>query len=512
MTVIEEQARASFGDCDVVVVGAGGAGLSAAVAAAEAGAKVVVLEQLGGLRGTTSYSVGSFAAADTRLQRKAGIADSAADFAEDISLTHPLANKPDGLRIMLARESGPTLAWLEDLGMVFVGPYPEPPNRVPRMHNAVPNGRAYLDVLSAAARRHGVDVLYGSRVVDLVMDKDRVAGVVFESGGRRREIRAARGVVLASGDFTGSQEMRDMHLSPTAAKAVPINTRNKGDGHRMAATLGAEMRNLDVIFGPQLRLPPDGRVSWIDHLPAWRWTRLACAAILTRFPALLGPLVRGLMIANMSPSAEMFDEGAVLVSSQGELMGADNGSRIDDLADTPDGNGYVLGDRRLADRFSAYPYFISTAPGIAYAYFKHYEKARPDLLRWFDDLAGMARHYRMNEAALVRATVGLTAPYFAFGPFKAMVTVTEGGAATDATMRVLDLSGKPIAGLFAAGGVGQGGLRLKGHGLHIGWAMVSGRVAGQVVAGARALAAPGNGRTDSAVSNRPAKAATGSVL
>lgn len=475
---------------DVVVVGAGGAGLSAAVAAAESGARVVVLEQLGELRGTTSYSVGSFAAAGTRLQRKAGIEDSAADFAEDISLTHPLADKPDHLRLMLAEEAGPTLAWLEQLGLVFVGPYPEPPNRVARMHNAVPNGRAYLDVLSAVAARCGVDILFNARALELVVEDGHVVSVVFERDGQRHEIRSRRGVVLASGDFTGSQDMRNRHLPAAAARAVPINGCNKGDGHRMAEAAGAQMRNMDVIFGPQLRLPSSSKVSWIDRLPRWRWTRLVGAAILTRFPVLLGPIVRGLMISNMSPSRELFDEGAVLVSSRGEAMGTGRRSRIDDLVETPDGDGYVVGDRRLADKFSAYPYFVSTAPGIAYAYFGHYEKARPDLLRWFTDLPSMARHCGMKESGLAVATKLLQPPFFAFGPFKPMVTVTEGGVATDATLRVLDEGGWPIKGLFAAGGVGQGGLRLNGHGLHIGWAMTSGRVAGQAVAGARPLAEP----------------------
>ena len=63
-----------------------------------------------------------------------------------------------------------------------------------------------------------------------------------------------------------------------------------------------------------------------------------------------------------------------------------------------------------------------------------------------------------------------------------MLTVTEGSVAVDEQCRVLRENGEPIEGLFAVGGVGQGGMLLKGHGLHIAWTLTSGRVAGEIVA------------------------------
>jgi fumarate reductase flavoprotein subunit len=67
------------------------------------------------------------------------------------------------------------------------------------------------------------------------------------------------------------------------------------------------------------------------------------------------------------------------------------------------------------------------------------------------------------------------------GPVFSMLTVTEGAVAVDTELRVLRADGTPIGGLRAVGGVGQGGMLLKGHGHHIGWAMTSGRLAGQSV-------------------------------
>ena len=73
-------------------------------------------------------------------------------------------------------------------------------------------------------------------------------------------------------------------------------------------------------------------------------------------------------------------------------------------------------------------------------------------------------------------------PFHAMGPVRAMLTVTEGALSVDTECRVLDEGGSPIDGLYAAGGIGQGGMMLKGHGLHIGWALTSGRIAGETVA------------------------------
>jgi predicted oxidoreductase len=67
------------------------------------------------------------------------------------------------------------------------------------------------------------------------------------------------------------------------------------------------------------------------------------------------------------------------------------------------------------------------------------------------------------------------------GPAKAYFTTTEGGVAIDEHLRVLDAEGHTIPGLLAVGQTGLGGMILWGHGLHIAWAMTSGRLAGASV-------------------------------
>jgi predicted oxidoreductase len=70
-------------------------------------------------------------------------------------------------------------------------------------------------------------------------------------------------------------------------------------------------------------------------------------------------------------------------------------------------------------------------------------------------------------------------PYVALGPLRAVFVHAEGGLAVDHEHRVLGAGDAPIAGLYAAGSTGQGGLLLKGHGHHLGWAFASGRRAGR---------------------------------
>ncbi|MBI4189161.1 MAG: FAD-binding dehydrogenase, partial [Betaproteobacteria bacterium] len=76
----------------------------------------------------------------------------------------------------------------------------------------------------------------------------------------------------------------------------------------------------------------------------------------------------------------------------------------------------------------------------------------------------------------------LRGPYYALGPAKNYINFTDGGLAINEHLEVLDARGAPIPRLLAAGSAGQGGLLLKGHGHHLGWAFTSGRLAGKYAA------------------------------
>lgn len=470
---------------DVVVVGGGGSGLASAVSAAERGISVLLVEKQPELGGTTKFSVGSISAVGTKLQRRAGVTDCPEDFETDmIEFDRDLlAGDAPALRRLLSVESGPTVTWLERLGVAFVGPFLEPPHRVPRMHNVVPSSRSYIARLSEAASRLGVTVRLQTEVVELLRDNDGVHGIRTRDRvtGEERTIQARSGVILASGDFSGNETMRKEYLSPAAASALPINVNARGDGHRLGAAVGGVMKQMGVTFGPQLRFPPSPTRGFIDRLPTWRRLCQVEAALVQRLPAsALRPFVKSLLIAHMSPTSAMFLQGAVLVNTQGERF-CDERASVAALSSQPGAEGYIVFDGRIAQHFNTPPNSISTAPGIAFAYFDDYKRGRPDLLFTAETIPELARLVHVNEQALEQsvASTEFEPPFHAMGPVHSMLTVTEGGLAVDENVQVLDEGGSPIPGLWAVGGVGQGGLMLKGHGHHIAWAMTSGRIAGE---------------------------------
>ncbi|WP_151526491.1 FAD-dependent oxidoreductase [Serinicoccus kebangsaanensis] len=467
---------------DVVVIGAGAAGLACSVAAAEAGASVLLLERGQALGGTTVYSVGSMTAAGTSLQRRAGIEDDTEQLIEDM-WDYPdagLSGDAPDLRRLYAEESGPTLEWLVRHGVQFTLPNIEPPHRVARMHNVVPSSRSYITRLAEAARAAGVHVALATEVRELVLEDGTVSGAVVAGPEGESTVLARRGVVLATGDFSGNSVMRQEHLSEAAAAALPINPEALGSGHQLAAQAGGELVAMDRLFGPQLRFGPPPRRGWLDRLPTWRWLCAIEGAVVRHVPAsALRPVVKSLLVTHMSPTDALFRSGAVLVDRDGVRFGQEQ-DPAKELSARPGSTGYIIMDESVATTFDSEPNFISTAPGIAFAYFTDYRRGRPDLVTRADGVEELATRLGLDASAL-SASVGtseLRAPFVAMGPVHSMLTVTEGAVRVDGSLQVQRPDGQPVRGLFAIGAVGQGGMLLKGHGHHIGWAMTSGRVLG----------------------------------
>lgn len=469
--------------CEVLVVGGGGAGLAAAVSSATRGVRTVLLEKGAMLGGTTAFSIGSFSAACTRLQRNAGVEDTPEAFFEDMRAFGPELLPRDNipLRQMLSVEAGPTLQWLEHHGVVFARPIPEPPNRVPRMHNVVPGSPAYISALKRAAKRAGVAVHCDARMTGLISDAlGRIVGVDFSQGGVSRRVYARRGVILASGDFSGNDELKRKYLRPEAVAAIPIRPPSTGDGHLAAERAGAVFCNMDLCLGPYLRFPRAPSEGWIARLPDWRFLAQIGALLFTHAPkALLRPMIKSLLLAHMSPADNLFRKGALLIDLEGNAVKTE--APAASLAMAPKATGFVVLDAKTADLFGRYPNYISTAPGIAYAYFSDYLAGRPDLVTKADSLEALAATIGVPAPHLAAAADSLagSGSYYAIGPVSSMVNVTEGGLAVDTNCRVLRQDGSLLPGLYAAGGTGSGGLWLKGHGTHLAWAFTSGRVAGE---------------------------------
>jgi len=196
---------------NVIVVGAGGSGLAAAVEAARAGARVLVVEKAEKVGGTTSWSVGTYTSSSTPHQKRAGIVDAPEQHFEDMGKFNGRTGFPDNLELrrMLTQNAPDTFLWLTDLGVEFIGPSPEPPHRVPRMHNVVPNSSAFAYHLERECVRLGVTILCKRELVDLLDDAQRVQGVkVRDPEGNETDLLADLGTVLATGDFAANTAVK----------------------------------------------------------------------------------------------------------------------------------------------------------------------------------------------------------------------------------------------------------------------------------------------------------------
>ncbi len=494
---------------DVIVVGGGGSGLAAALSATEQGGRVLILEKRPQLGGTTGIAVGSFTAAGTRLQQQAGIEDHFQQHAEDVAqFADPNieARNNHSLRTFFLNQAADTLHWLQGLGLSFVGPHPEPPNRVPRMHNVVPGAKAYIAAFQLALQKTTCQQLCGAQVKELLFDEGRVVGVVAEVDNIQKTFHAQRGVILAAGDYSSSSELIGQHKGTDFRQIEGINPHANGEGHQLAAQAGAKLVNMDVTYGPELRFVASRKNPFQQWLPSAGLGARLLGAIARRLPKwCLRNFIKRLLVTWQHPENQLFDDGAILVNQQGNRFVNETAwpQRELAVAAQEDKVAYILLDGRLINRYSEWPHFISTAPDIAYAYVADYQRLRADVTLQAENLHQLAEQRGIPADSLAKTVAEFNryvreeqtdplgrsgdqfpleqGPWLLLGPVKAYFTTTEGGAAVNQQLQVLDANGQPVPGLYAVGQNGSGGIILWSHGLHIAWALTSGRLAGQAI-------------------------------
>ena len=299
-------------DADIVVVGAGGAGLSAAVSAEAGGAKVIVIEKTSAVGGNTIRSGGWFNAADPDRQKNIEMSDAQRKTVEDMLAKEPHDDKMAELQAELSAEweaynaqgegylfdspvfhalqtydggdylgnidlieefavQAPiTLAWLESLGMdtnptvtMCVGALWQ------RSHSVVGNtniGYGYIHTLDEVAKgKEDIRFIFDTTVTELVQDDTgRVTGVkATGADGTGYTVNAAKGVILATGGFGGDlakvQEIRpDI---PESIRTTSISACT-GDGIWMAQAVGADIVDLDQIQLYPLASAVDGSTGY----------------------------------------------------------------------------------------------------------------------------------------------------------------------------------------------------------------------------------------------------------
>ncbi|MGI5158910.1 FAD-dependent oxidoreductase [Microbispora sp. CA-102843] len=259
---------------DLVVVGAGTAGIPCAAEAALAGAKVLLVEKDHQIGGTLHISGGHMAAAGTRRQAERGIADSVEAHLADVHRISGGTAREDLVRIVV-ENAAETVDWLDDRGFRFASETPRiiyghEPYTTARTYYGVDEAMSILEVfetlLDEAVATGRLDVWKNSPVIGLIPGDDGgVGGVAVLRGDRDVEVHA-REVVLATGGFAADPDLfLELEGAPLVSAAHPTST---GDGIHLARELGAAVAGTGSFlpsFGGLPHPTSPGKANWSDR-------------------------------------------------------------------------------------------------------------------------------------------------------------------------------------------------------------------------------------------------------
>ena len=267
MGVIRTGRRSLDVSVPVVVIGAGACGCSAALAANERGAGVLVIERDDPPTGSTSLSGGQIPAAGTRLQRAAGIHDTPEDFAAEILAKARHQTDPE-MALAIARGSTVTVDWLVDAygaPLEVLTDFFYPGHSRHRMHGT-PNrdGAELLACLLEAVSREGIDMLTAAVATDLFADADgRVTGVRIQRPDGTHEDVGCGALVLACNGFGGNPDMVREYIPEIADALYFGHAGNRGDAVRWGLELGAEVADMGSYQGHgAVATPHNTHIGW----------------------------------------------------------------------------------------------------------------------------------------------------------------------------------------------------------------------------------------------------------
>ncbi len=237
-------------EVDVLIIGCGGCGLTAGLAAAQRGARVLIVEKEAQAGGNTSLSQGMFPAAGSRFQKEAGIDDSPELMAEDILAKNHHQSDPE-MTFHLARESGRLIDWLwetEGIKLDIVTNFLYPGHSRHRIHAPATTKGAWLvnRLLKAAGRYDNLDIAYAASARRLVAERSdgSVLGAEVDISGVGLNLAGAAKTILALNGFGANREMVAEYI-PEMAQAIYFGHEgNTGEGILWGQALGAELVNM----------------------------------------------------------------------------------------------------------------------------------------------------------------------------------------------------------------------------------------------------------------------------
>ena len=445
----------SDGSCDIVIVGAGGAGLSAAVAAAESGAgSIIVLEKRGIIGGNTNYSTGGINAAETDTQKSLGIEDSKQLFFDDTMRGGKDENFPELVWNFVEHAPG-TINWLigkgadlSDVGLMGGSSV----KRTHRPKGGTAIGPHLMKVLKTASADENIEIRTSNTVLGLTSSGSTVTGVQVQNADGSTYKLKAKAVIIATGGFGANLEMVEEYQPWLHGFATLNHPGATGDAFGWVTALGGATVQMENI-----QIHPTAEAE--NHI-------------------LITEAVRG--------------NGAILVNREAKRFVNEMETR--DVVSAAilrqtSGDAYLIFDQEVRKSLASIETYAnqhllkegSTLPELADAAGLPLEALEATMIRYAgQQKAGVDEDFGRSATEM---TAALQTPPFYAVRVKPAIHHTMGGLRVNTGTQVLKADGTPIPGLYAAGEV-TGGLhganRLGGNG--VADIVVNGKLAGEAAA------------------------------
>ncbi|MDO5027463.1 MAG: flavocytochrome c [Tissierellia bacterium] len=234
---------------DVIVIGAGGAGMSAAIEAHDAGASVIILEKMPIIGGNTIRSEGGMNAAETKPQKDQGIGDSVEKMIVDTIKGGKEKNNPELVKFF-AENSKDAIEWLTTLGMDVTEVAQGAGASEKRMHRSKGGakvGSVLVPVLEKNLNDRGIKVLLNTEATKIIMENNKVAGVEAIDKNGNKIVFKANAIVMATGGFGANEEVFSNYRNDLAGFKTTNHPGATGDGIKMAQEVGADLVDMNEI-------------------------------------------------------------------------------------------------------------------------------------------------------------------------------------------------------------------------------------------------------------------------
>ncbi|NVF11582.1 flavocytochrome c [Anaerococcus sp. AGMB00486] len=444
---------------DIVVIGAGGAGLTSAISAAQEGKSVIVVEKAANAGGNTNRATGGMNASETKFQKEAGINDSNEDFFEDTMKGGHNINNPDLVRVLVDNSSD-SINWLDELGARLSDVGVAGGAKNPRQHRPVDENGKILSVgpyivekLLKKCEELNVPVIYNARVEKIKQEDGKIAGVTASTDQGELNVDS-KAVIVASGGFGGSNDMVKKYR-PDLDGYVSTNAPTiEGDAIKFLEKLNAGFVDMDQIQTHPTVVQKDG--------------------------SLISESLRG--------------DGAILLNKEGTRFTDEMGTRdavSSAINEQTDKTAWLVVDQKMYDESNVIKGYadrnlltkVEDVKALADFIGTDEKNVKESLEKWSNSVDNK-EDGEFNRKNLDKIKSNLKEGPYYVGPIGPGIHHTMGGVMIDTKAQVLDKDNQVIEGLYAAGEVTggvHGGNRLGGNAVSD--IITFGRIAGKEAAG-----------------------------